>query len=122
MKKLMLALIITMLLFSSSAMAFTMSVENTTERTLIFNFIWLECDWEGFPPATSMWLGEIQAGETLTSDTERVAGKYAFIWRGVGSDRKTNDRYFFAVSDLPGILTIIYGQEPSFAPIIKKGD
>jgi len=96
--------------------AFTIKLENTTQESLYFNFIWLDCDWPGMPKILPMWTGEIQPGEKLDGDVDRVGGPYRILWESMKRDGPTAEVYTFIIPNGPGIVKAIPGQAPEFTP------
>jgi len=119
MKKIILITILIFALLSPAAYAFDLKLENTSNKTLIFQFTWLNCDWEGYPKITHMWQGEIQPGATLTSGRSYVPGPYVIRWSSMFySDDKFSRAYPF-IAPIDNDIGIVFStpmEKPVFIP------
>ncbi|TET59644.1 MAG: hypothetical protein E3J47_08150 [Candidatus Stahlbacteria bacterium] len=90
MKRIILFVLIIVTFFISSSNAFNMRFENTTDKTLIYEFLWLESDWEvGKHQVASVAMGELQAGDSNTLIADFKPGPYVIVWKNLSSSKET---------------------------------
>jgi len=117
MKKIILITVLILTLLSPAAHAFNTTLTNTTDKMLMFQLTWLNCDWIGFPKITHMWQGEIQPGATLTSESDLVPGPYIIRWSSASySEDKFSRTYMIRVPTDIGILSSTPMKVPVFIP------
>ena len=102
MKKTIIALmiIVAMCLVVPAANAFDVLFINNTDKALLFELFWLECDWEGYSTTKSVMMGELKAGKTSQANIDFKAGPYVIIWYNLsGADEKFHKEYPFEVKE-----------------------
>ena len=110
-------LIALFLVVARQSRAFNIKLTNDINRDLVYNVIWLECDWPGFPPKQSMAMGEIKAGDINDLEVDYVAGPYIVQWYGRSPTLADFDKeYPITVESDKGILTATPTKKPVFIP------
>lgn len=104
----LLALIIFMIL-TSVASAFDVKLRNPTDELAVYQLIWLECDWEGFPRVMTMATGEIQPRQEVNTGANWKPGRWAISW-------STKITYLIKITSAKGVLTASPDKPPVFIP------
>jgi len=112
MGKIILSTLVVFMILTNAALAFDVKLINDTDQKLIFNLIWLECNWEGFPTAQIMVTGEIHPKQEVNTGGDWKPGRWALSW-GLGIS------YLIEITSKEGVLSATPNKLPIFTP---KGD
>jgi hypothetical protein len=103
--------------------AFNVTARNTTDRTLIYELIWIDCDWwpDGQIKPCQQGMAEMKPGAVFKQEN-RNPGKYLIIWDQPSHLKHTQGefkeiRMIIEITEEKGLLQL----SPTAPPLFLKG-
>ena len=97
-------LVLLILLIPVNADAFDVLFKNTTDKTLIYRFAWVDHDFPGHFGPVEMAVGELKPGEISRIKTDYPAGIYWITWETTQSDNRQTKTYLHKTKESGGTL------------------
>jgi hypothetical protein len=96
-----------MILAASLAYPFEIKIHNNTDHKMMYNLIWIDCDWYGPIRPASMAKGEIQPHTVNDMEVDYLPGDYGVIWDQYDKGQSTRtevSRFRIQVPSSKGLL------------------